>query len=172
MRGARWQQVRVLLVSSILVLGLSGCFGDGDSLLMHPSDLGAGFSYADLEDEEYAAFAAFLNLTSNPGSTDPEMFNQEEGYDATALEVAIIDFNGSGRAVFSAVITFSSSEEASRFIAEEMDCADEGADSIAGFQSGRHVAIHEGESLPEEADGRFAAGVKAYEERTGATSIC
>lgn len=162
--------MRALVLLSLLLVALSGCTG-GSNLLMTTSDLGPGFQYVPIDDEEYAFVFEFLNMTSNPGTADVQGFEDEQGAALQALRAAIIEYNGSGQAVFSAVLTFENRTAAQAYYEDEGMCEDAEA-GFAVYISGNSVIIHDGEDLPTDAAPAFNRALERYESRTGLRHTC
>lgn len=163
--------MRFVAVLAMLAFALSGCSGGG-TLLMTPADLGAGFAYADLEDEEWSFFAEIFNMSSNPGRADTEGFEDDEGVELKALQLAIIEFNGTGDAVFSAVFTFHNATAADAWYQETLDCSEAEDEGFYTYRTGARVVLHDGEEITGEAAAQFASAIVRYEDRTGLSNPC
>ena len=162
----------VLAIAVLLATSLAGCSGGGtSSLVLTPGDLGAGFFYIPMDDENQQDFFAFLNMTTNPGFGDTDIVQEDGGTNVTSLYVSIIGYNGSTEeAVLSAAVVFRSGSDLEAWLAEEFEECEEDI-AFAAFRKGNTLSLHDGEDVDEGWD-LVRAGIDRFQDRTGATPVC
>lgn len=163
--------MRALLVLGLLLL--AGCT-NGSSLsdnVLTTKDLGSGFTYAATDDEDFGFFFSVLNMTSNPGRANPDVFADETGYNITALYVAILQHNGTDQAVFSAALEFRTEADLEAFLREE-GCGDDPDADFKQLRDGRILSLHDADEVEADIQLAFERGIDRVQDRTGATPAC